>query len=304
MALILDKDTRLIDIDFGGLTNTVSRALGERLPDNSINTGNGIGQLLASIPAGSIGVTPPVANIRQAGNFVQYQRIDLSMMVENNEVFMPVDVSVQRTSPVPLGGTVNGNNFDQLEEYIYVFSRPLNNTFIKDRLESTTSATAGNAVMEDLRNQGLDYAFPSTGLGGDDAGLPNFQQCIFAEKRMYSVNLNNAATLVNGALDPTVPGTNSLTGMPMLDTVTTWGSMGAITGPNLHAYRVVISRAQDLSGTPPLSTLNESLAGTASYSWPPVRIAFLCKDPNFSEGEYLTRIANAMNSIPEGGDTA
>jgi len=304
VALILDKDTRLIDIDFGGLTNSVSRLLGERLPASSINTGNGVGQLLASIPAGSIGITPPVANIRQAGNFIQYQRIDLSMMVENNEVFMPVDVSVQRTSPVPLGGTINGNNFDQLEEFIYVFSRPLNNTFIKERLESTTSATAGNAVMEDLRNQGLDYAFPSTGLGGEDAGLPNFQQCIFAEKRMYSVNLNNAATLTNGALDPTAAGTNSLTGMPMLDSVTTWGSMGAITGPNLHAYRVVISRSQDFSGTPPLSTLNELLAGTSAYSWPPVRIAFLCKDPNFSEGEYLTRIANAMNSIPEGGDTA
>ena len=225
-------------------------------------------------------------------------------MTDNNEVFMPVDVSVQRTSPVPLGGTVNANNFDQLEEFIYVFSRPLNNTFMKDAMESLTSATAGSNVLEDLRNQGLDYAFPSTRLGGDDAGLPNFQQCIFAEKRMYSINLSNAATITNGELDSAVVGTNSLTGMPSLDSVTTWGSMGAITGPNLHAYRVIISRSQDLSGTPPLSTKNESLTGQSGYVWPPVRIAFLCKDPNFSEGEYLTRIANAMNSIPEGGDTA
>jgi len=311
VALILDKDTRLIDIDFGGLTNSVTRIAGERLPATSINNGNGLGQLLATVPAGELPPPFPPGNaIRMGGNFIQYQRIDLSMMAENNEVFMPVDVSVQRTSPVPLGGTVNGNNFDVLEEYIYVFSRPLNNTYIKDRVESLTSAVSARGIFEDLRNQGLDYVFPDSLLGGEFAGLPNFQQTIFAEKRIYSVNLNNAATVSNGELvDPTAttpPGpliNNSLTGMPSLDSVTTWGSMSAITGPNLHAYRIIISRSQDFSGTPPLSTANEPLGGQSSYSWPPVRIAFLCKDPNFSEGEYLTRIANAMNSIPEGGET-
>jgi hypothetical protein len=307
VALILDKDTRLIDIDFGGMTSSVTRTAGERLPATSINSGNGLGQLLASVPAGELPPpAPPGTPIRMGGNFIQYQRIDLSMMAENNEVFLPVDVSVQRTSPVPLGGTVNGNNFDVIEEYIYVFSRPLNNTYIIDRVESLTSAISARAVFEDLRNQGLDYVFPDSLLGGEFAGLPTFQQTIFAEKRIYSVNLNNAATVGNGELLDPAPGpliNNSLTGMPSLDSVTTWGSMSAITGPNLHAYRVIISRSQDFSGTPPLSTANEALGGQTSYSWPPVRIAFLCKDPNFTEGEYLTRVANAMNSTPEGGQT-
>ena len=291
MARIIDKDTRLIDIDFGGLDIGITRTATQPFPTSQTATGNGRSQLLNEV----------LANNRGAGSFIQYDRLDLSHMVMNNEVMLPVEISVQRTSPVPLGFSNNGNMYDQIEEYIYVFSRPLNNT-------NLAAITNISADYEGMRDMGLDGSEGITSAIMTDvagvAGWPTQAQTIYAEKRMYSVNLNNAATLVNGALDPTVPGTNSLTGMPMLDTVTTWGSMGALTGPNLHAYRVVISRAQDLSGTPPLSTLNESLAGTASYSWPPVRIAFLCKDPNFSEGEYLTRIANAMNSIPEGGDTA
>ena len=96
---------------------------------------------------------------------------------------------------------------------------------------------------------------------------------------------------------------NTLFGMPVLDSVTTWGTMGAITGPSLHCYRVIIFRGQSF---PPLSNTftNVDLAGNSELKFPPLNVSFLCKDPNFSEGELLTRLANAMNNIPEGGPTA
>ena len=49
---------------------------------------------------------------------------------------------------------------------------------------------------------------------------------------------------------------------------------------------------------------NVALGGLTLLEYPPVNITFVCKDPNYTEGEYLTRLANAMNSIPEDGPTA
>ena len=79
--------------------------------------------------------------------------------------------------------------------------------------------------------------------------------------------------------------------------------MGAITGPNLHVYRMVIIPSQDFSLVP-LTWVNEGLIGITTWEFPATNVSFLCKDPKYTEGEYLTRLANAMNSIPEGGNTA
>ena len=75
--------------------------------------------------------------------------------------------------------------------------------------------------------------------------------------------------------------------------------MSAITGPNLYCYRVVYSRAQQLPAPNAFSV--EQYGGFTTLQFPPVNITFLCKDPNYTEGEYLTRLANAMNSLPEDG---
>jgi hypothetical protein len=291
MARIIDKDTRLIDIDFGPLSVGIGRPIAAFDPTTLTLLGNGQGQLLHSVP-----VTNALC-----GSFIQYSRIDLDFMVRNNEIVIPVDASIQRTSPVPLGSNQNGNNFDQIEEYVYVFSRPLNNT----NLAAATTAT----FYESLRSMGLDRAealSSSVGVSiGGNAGYPNQAQCIYAEKRMYSYNESIGATQTNGQLKPGPgnPTENTLMGMPVLDSVTTWGAMEGITGPNLHAYRIVINRTQTFPGLPDVFT-NVDYAGTSTLLFPPVSIRFLCKDPNYSEGQYLTRLANAMNNIAEDGPTA
>jgi hypothetical protein len=288
MARIIDKDTRLIDLDFGQLTVAAGRNAGSNFPDTVTSGGPGEEQLLNLIPAGQF----------NGGSFIQYVRVDLDYMVRNNEVMMPVEVSAQRTSPVPLGYSNNGNNFDQIEEFIFVFSRPLNNSNIE--------ALTNTGEYENLRSCGLDGTTGSAVLAGD-AGWPNQEQTIYAEKRMYSYSTNLGATRNNGELNADVlvnPNYNSLMGMPVLDNVSTWGSMTAITGPNLHCYRVVINRNQSFPGLGVGIFVNEPLAGDASCNWPAVSLRFLCKDPKFTEGEYLTRLANAMNNISEGGPVA
>lgn len=290
MARIIDKDTRLIDCDFGPLTVSCSRLATETEPSTVSNSGNGTAQLIRF--ADTFGIR---------GSFIQYTMVDLSMMTMNNEVMQPAEVSVQRTSPVPLGSNLNGNNFDQIEEYLYIFSRPLNNQVLADT----------GVSIDNLRSLGLDRAQTvNSDIGGEDAGIPTHEQTIYAEKRTYSYNSTGMATQNNGGLTPDDPTTGfvnplgvSLAGMPMLDSVTTWGTMSAITGPQLHCYRVVINRTQTLtSGGNAFPA--QAFGGLSTLQFPPVNVTFLCKDPNYSEGEYLTRLANAMNSIPEDGRTA
>ena len=297
MARILDKDTRLIDIDFGPVDVVLTRGIGDFNPITTNLVGNGQGQILSTVPA----------NDALCGSFIQYSRIDLDFMVRNNEIVIPVDASIQRTSPVPLGSNLNGNNFDQIEEFIYVFSRPLNNTNLAD----VTLADAG--YYEAFRDMGLDRSeadslAPAFTVGrhmSGNAGWPNQAQCIYAEKRMYSYNESIGASRTNGQLlpGPGNPTTEVIMGMPSLDSVTTWGAMEGITGPNLHAYRVVINRTQTFPNLPGVFT-NVDLAGQSQLQFPPVSIRFLCKDPDYSEGQYLTRLANAMNNIAEDGPTA
>lgn len=293
MAQIIDKDTRLIDIDFGVISVGSGREIGSFSPTGITSGGNGLSQLLRLDEVGDA----------RPGSFIQFQRIDLTYMTMNNEVMQPVDVSIQRTSPVPLGFNYNGNAFDQIEEYIYVFTRPLNNT------EIATSPTA----FEAFRDQGLDMSqlpFGIPAFAGRDAGIPDHVQTIYAEKRMYSYSTAIGATATNGQLIPlstaTAPTTNmtinEIYGMPVLDNVTTWGTMSTITGPNLYAYRIVINPTQTIAGGFGTGIFtNVDLSGSSSLRFPPVNISFLCKDPNFTEGEYLTRLANAMNSLPEDG---
>ena len=287
MARIIDKDTRLIDIDFGELTVATVRSGGQNFPDAVTDGGSGRGQLLNRLPAGTF----------NGGSFMQYVRLDLDYMTRNNEVMLPTEASIQRTSPVPLGSNINGNNYDQMEEFIFVLSRPLNNTNLAD---ATTTLE-----YNEFRSMGLNGTTGTQNVSGK-AGLPNQAQTIYAEKRMYSYNNSLGATQNNGEIRPTAgPGPNpfnTVFGMPVLDSVTTWGSMSAITGPNLHCYRVVINRNQTFGGT--FGETNLLLDGESTCIWPAVSVRFLCKDPNYSEGEYLTRIANAMNNIAEGGPTA
>lgn len=294
MARILDKDTRLIDVDFGPVNITTTRADGEVEP-TVVQLGelNGNEQIIDFITATNQG----------GGSFIQYQRVDLSFMLMNNESMQPVDVSVQRTSPIPLGFSNDGNNADQIEEYIYIFTRPLNNQNLVGGGLTTN--------YQNLRDMGLDRSQSLTGSGfivGDSAGWPTKEQTLFAEKRIYSNNMSNAATQNNGAIPLSPPGTalfNELVTMPSLDIVTTWGSLGTITGPNLHCYRVIIDRSQTFPiGTGPDTFVNIGYGGQTNRIWPPVNVSFLCKDPSFSEGEYLTRLSNAMTQNPEGGPTA
>ena len=294
MARILDKDTRLIDIDFGPVNVATTRAILGFNPATVSITKNGTAQLLNSIP-----VTVP-----NCGSFIQYSRIDLDFMVRNNEIVIPVDASIQRTSPVPLGSSTNGNNFDQIEEFIYVFTRPLNNTNL--------AASTNGEYYDSLRDMGLDRSEGPVvgGAGGNlaeqiagSAGWPNQSQCIYAEKRMYSYNESLGATVGNRGLDPAQPLYESIFGMPVLDSVTTWGAMEGITGPNLHCYRVVINRTQTFPNIA-ATFKNQLLGGETQLNFPPVSIRFLCKDPDYSEGQYLTRLANAMNNIAEDGPTA
>jgi hypothetical protein len=279
----------LIDVDFGPVETNVTRLEGSFGPTAVQYTKNGVDQIIWS---GTVGAF----DSRLAGSFIQYQLIDLSFMTKENEVMQPINLSVQRTSPVPLGYSQDGNSFDQIEEYIFVFTRPLNNTNI---------ANASSAVLTDFRMMGLDRAEALVGfdnIEGLNSGWPSKAQTIYAEKRMYNQGLENAATITNGALTP-ASAINELIGMPTLASVTSWGSMDSITGPGLHCYRVVIDYSQTFAEIG-LTFTNESNEGATQRGWPPVNVEFLCKDPDFSEGEYLTRIANAMNSTPEGGNTA
>jgi len=307
MARIIDKDTRMIDVDFGPVTIAASRNAAQPWCTSMNESGNGLQQMLNLIQANENGT----------GSFIQYERLDLDFMARNNEVMMPVDVAVQRTSPVPLGFSTNGNNYDQIEEYIYIFSRPLNNHNLR-----TGGLVTNVGLMEDLRSMGLDRAEGNGDYSGN-AGWPTLQQCIFAEKRMYSYSQSLGATQTNGGLiantageyegSPTFGGSltpipavsspySTIMGMPVLDSVTTWGSLAAITGPSLHCYRIVMNKNQSFIGIPEFTNL--PLAGQTQCKWPPVSVRFLCKDPNYSEGEYLTRLANAMNNTAEGGPTA
>lgn len=285
MARILDKDTRLIDVDFGPLTVACGRDATNLSPSSVTSGQNGEKQLIRLDD--TTGAIP--------GSFVQYSRIDLEYMTMNNEVMQPMEASIQRTSPVPLGYNNNGNSFDQIEEYIYIFSRPLNNEIVANN----------PAALEDMRKLGLDRSQNViTSLGGIGTGIPTHEQTIYAEKRMYSYSSQLMATVTNGALVNGNPLYNELAGMPVLDSVTTWGTMSAITGPSLHCYRVVINRTQNFPGVGAGVFTNTALIGESSLAFPPVNITFLCKDPDYTEGEYLTRLANAMNNIPQDGPTA
>lgn len=282
MVRILESGARLIDIDFSELQITYTR------PDGSNNATAG-----TASRAGTKQLLNVLTTGLNAGSFIQYQKIDLDFMVRNGEMLQPSTVTVQRTSPVPLGSITNGNLADQIEEYIVVLSRPLNNEVLENFV-------AGN--YEFLRRIGLDGADPqvtttTVAPQGRKAGWPNQAQTIYAEKRMYDINLNNVASQTNGQLsaDPVLnPDFLSLGGMPSLANVSTWGSMGAITGPNLHCYRIVIDRRQNI-----LPNFSAYLyVGTVDSQWPAVNVAFIAEDPEFTSGEYITRLANAMTSMP------
>ena len=90
---VIDRDTRLIDVDFGQITLSTARTGGDEVPNNVTTGGVGVGQLLNVLPAGQF----------NGGSFIQYVRLDLDYMTRNNEVMMPTEASIQRTSPVPLG---------------------------------------------------------------------------------------------------------------------------------------------------------------------------------------------------------
>lgn len=283
MATIVDKDTRIIDVDFGTLGVAISRNKDSSVPDAVTFSLNGTNELLSSIAAGVYG----------GGSYVQYKRLDLSFMLMNNEMMMPVNVNSQRTSPVPLGSAVNGATFNQVEEFIYIFTRPLNNELL---LAPTITS------LRTMRNLGLDGCDTLGTDLTDDSGLPNQAQCIYAEKRTYQSNMTLLASQNNGQVFTGSTVYNTLEGEMVLGSVVSWGSMGAITGPNLHCYRVVIDNGQSMPADPEITPVN--FAGTTERTWPPVNVSFLCKDPNLSEGEYITRLANAMSSNAEGGPVA
>lgn len=291
MARLIDKDTRLIDIDFGPVTTLTTRDLLAEQPTGTTVGLNGVNQLIRAD-----GVADISATTFKLGSFVQYSRIDLEFMTLNNEVVQPVEVNVQRTSPTPTGTHENGNNYLPVEEYLFVLSRPLNH----DVLNTSNLFYAACELMGLDRSQATGSAVD---IGGVDAGLPTHEQTIYAERRRYGFNGNFGATEANGEL---VSGNGVLASIfptPTLESVTTWGTMSAITGPSLHCYRVVVFDGQSFPANELIFT-NVGLGGVTTLQYPPVNITFVCKDPNYTEGEYLVRLANAMNSIPEDGPTA
>ena len=129
---------------------------------------------------------------------------------------------------------------------------------------------------------GLDYG--SSAYGGPSGGGVSQEQNIYAEKRTYAWNSNLGATVANGGLVPANGILESYFGEPALTDVNTWGSMSAITGPNLHCYRVVFSRIQGFQSDATVFT-NVGMGGFTTLQFPPVNVTFLCKDPDYTEGE-------------------
>tara|TARA_Y100000004_G_scaffold98907_1_gene110792 strand:- start:515 stop:1375 length:861 start_codon:yes stop_codon:yes gene_type:complete len=281
MARILDKDTRLIDLDFGPITVNYNRLAGQEFPDGSLGNvvtfgGQGFDSMLRFETAGEF-----------AGSYIQFQRIDLDYMTMNNEVVQPVEVSVQRSAAVPYGNHQNGNNFSMIKEYIFVFTRPLNN-------EAIVASSNPYLVWDEVGLQRGNTSF------GGGYGI-KFEQNVYAECRQYVFSSVNGALLSNGELvsDPPQPDLASWFSQPTLQNVTTWGSLSAITGPNLYAYRIVVSECQSFPANGTIFT-NVAYGGSSTLRWSPVSVAFLCKDPKYTEGEYLSRLANAMNNTAEG----
>lgn len=273
MARIIDKDTRLIDIDFGRINTFVQRAPNEQIPDGTVGnqgtiSGDGEGSIVRFNNSGL-----------STGSFIQYQRVDLSFMSENGEAMQPVEVSVQRPSVVPFGSHENGNNFDPIREFIFVLSAPLG----------------------DLSGTNNYNYFSTLGLDMGASGTTH-QQCIYAEQRTYAWNGNFGATIANGELVANNGTLNSTFGQPLLSDVITWGSLSSIVGPNLHVYRVIDTQQQSFDA-PGLIYENVNLGGLTTLNYPPLNITFLCKDPKFTEGQYLTRVYNAMNKTAIGEPT-
>ena len=283
MARKLDKDTRLIDVDFGPVTVNITRQPNEQNPtgiggSEATFGGNGTLQFIRSDVDGEI-----------AGSFVQFERLDLDFMTMNNEVMQPMEVSVQRTNAVPSGTHENGNNYQVLEEYLFVFSRPLVN-------QEIPLFPNPYQIFQEL---GLDRG--GTGFGGG-YGV-NFEQNIYAEQRLYTWSSTKTTSVSTGDLVSGNPQLWTIASAPTIETVNTWGSLGAITGPNLYCYRVFVCKAQ---GFPSDQTVFTAVGygGFTTLRVPPLSISFLCKDPKYTEGEYLTRLANAMNNIPIDGEVA
>ena len=273
MARILDKDTRLIDVDFGPVNINIARLPNELFPDG---TPGNQGTISGS---GEGSIVNFRADGLYTGSFIQYQRVDLSYMTENGEAMQPVEVSVQRTSVAPSGTHENGNNYDAVKEYLFVLSAPLGDL-----------STITNYLNFD--NLGLDMGSSGTTQA----------QTIYAEQRTYAWNSNFGATIANGELVASNGTLNSTFGEPQLTDVITWGSLSTIVGPNLHCYRVMVSQLQTFDA-PSLIFANVGLAGFTSLNYPPLNVTFLCKDPNFTEGQYLTRVYNAMNKTAIGEPT-
>jgi len=285
MARIVDKDTRLIDVDFGPVTVAINRQATQSQPTGVVGSiatigGAGDSQVIRFEELG-----------QYAGSAVFYQNVDLSYMTMNNEVMQPVEVSIQRTSGTPYGEHQNGNNFDPIQEFLFVFSRPLNNVGIE---------TTGAVLWDRFNEMGLDFG--TGAFSGTDGGGISQAQNIYAEKRVYGWDSSLGATQFNGELVPGNTTLNSIFREARLLDVNTWGSLSAITGPNLHCYRVIVCRAQSFAAGG-LTFTGVDYEGFSFLKFPPVNATFLCKDPNYSEGEYLTRLVNAMNTIPEGGAT-
>lgn len=291
MVRLVDKDTRLIDIDFGPVATTITRDQLAQEPTASTVGRNGQNQLIRAD-----GIVDVSATTYKRGSFVQYSRIDLEYMTMNNQVVQPVEVNVQRTSPTPTGTHENGNNYLPIEEYLFVLSRPLNH----DVLNTSNFFYDACALMGLDRSEADGSA---ADLGGEDAGLPTHEQTIYAERRRYAFNGNFGATEGNLELASGNGVLASIYPTPSLESITTWGTMSSITGPSLHAYRVVVFDGQSFPANE-LVFPNVALGGFTTLLYPPVNITFVCKDPGYTEGEYLVRLANAMNSIPEDGPTA
>jgi hypothetical protein len=287
MARKLDKDTRLIDVDFGPVTVNILRQIGEQEPQGVTGSeatfgGSGTNQFLRSDSQGEI-----------AGSFIQFERLDLDYMTLNNEVMQPMEVSVQRTNAVPSGTHENGNNYEVIAEYLFVFSRPLaNNEFL--------GLVNPYQFFEQV---GLNMASPAFGGG---YGV-NFEQNIYAEQRFYQWNSTKLTSQTTGDLVAGNAALWTIGTQPALETVNTWGSLSAITGPTLYCYRVFVTKAQTKAQAFPADATIFTAVGYGGFSTfrvPPCTISFLCKDPKYSEGEYLTRLANAMNNIPIDGEVA
>jgi len=270
---------RIFDVDWGQVVHSVSRVAGTDTPASD--------EFTMADDNGTI--------IEQGSSMcVIFQEIDLEQLTIEGRVFTPKGIEVQRPWTAPIGQDWNFFPATRCYEYLYVFSNPLPNDAL----------TVGS--IEGFKDMGLDAS-----LGGRGSQVyngfqvPDNAQCIFAQNTVSVNQMANAASVWNGTLEggsagpPPVPADPYAPLMAAEMTVTEvnrWGSLPDIIGPKLYCYRVLFYPSQYQSGLSGGANPIVNATGFTARNHSSISIKIVCEEAKLSEGEYLTRAANAYNN--------